>query len=250
MVKKSTPLGLAFFSLVLAGFVVVQYCWIKSLEDDKLRDFRNHTLSAIAGIKEKIPPTGSVNERSDTAILTILYQLFSSIGLDDIHFEYFISSSNNRLASHGFTQKMATDSANLILYHPLLPNDQHVPSDALLTVVIPAWKKIALKDMGWIFAICGLLTIMVISVFCYALILHKRRGRLYNDNKTDIVLRLTQQLEIPLNSMSVALEALANDKVIYNPEKRQFYQEIINAESKHMNEYIKGIFEQQNNGKI
>ena len=77
MVKKSTPLGLAFFSLVLAGFVVVQYCWMKSLQYDKLRAFKTRTSSAIAGIKEKIPPTGSVNERSDTAILTILYQLFS-----------------------------------------------------------------------------------------------------------------------------------------------------------------------------
>jgi len=45
--------------------------------------------------------------------------------------------------------------------------------------------------------------------------------------------------------MSVALEALANDKVIYNPEKRQFYQEIINSESKHMSERVKKIFEQK-----
>jgi hypothetical protein len=250
MENKSTRLGVAFFSLVLVGFVVVQYCWMNSLQDNKLRDFRTRTISAIAGIEEKIQLTESRHGWSETAIGAILYQSFSSMGLGDIHFEYSIGSGDNRLASHGFAQKITTDSANLILYRQLLPSDIHMPPDALLTVVIPAWKKLALKDMGWIFTLCQLLTIMVITVFCSALILGKRREQLYNDNRTDIVLRLTQQLEIPLSSMSVALEALANDKVIYNSEKRQFYQEIINAESKHMNEHVKKIFEQRNTGKM
>jgi signal transduction histidine kinase len=231
------------------GFVVVQYCWIRSLQDTRVRAFRTRTLSALARIDEKIPLTGSWHEWSDTAIGAILYKSFSSMGLGDIHFEYSIGSGHNRLTSHGFTQKMATDPANLILYRPLLRNDQSMPRVVRLTVMIPAWKKLALKDMGRIFAMCSLLTTMVITVFCYALILDKRREQFSNDNRTDLVFRLTQELENPLSSMSVALEALANDKVIYNSEKRQFYQEIINAESKHMNEHVKKIFEQQNTGK-
>lgn len=245
MVKRSTRLGIAFFSLVIVGFIVVQYCWMRTLQDNKLRDFRTRASSAIAGTVGKLPSTGSWHEWSDTDIRAILSKSFSSTGLGNIHFEYSIDSVGNRLSSHGFTQKVATDPVNLILYHPLLPNDQPMSQDVLLIVVIPAWEKIALKDMGRIFAICALLTIMVITVFCYALILDKRRAQLSNENRTDLVLRLTQQLEDPLSSMSVALEALANDKVIYNPEKRQFYQEIINSESKHMSEHIKKIFEQQ-----
>ncbi|HMI64371.1 MAG TPA: histidine kinase dimerization/phospho-acceptor domain-containing protein [Puia sp.] len=250
MVKRSTRLGIAIFSLVIVGFVVVQYCWIRSLQDTRLRAFRIRTLSALASIQEKIPLTGSWNEWSDTAIGATLFKSFSSMGLGDIHFEYSIGSGHNRLTSHGFTQKMTTDPENLILYRPLLRNDQPMPPDVLLTMVIPAWKKLALKGMGRIFAMCALLTIMVITVFCYALILDKRREQLSDDNRTDLVLRLTQELENPLSSMSVALEALANDKVIHNSEKRQFYQEIINSESKHMSEYVKKIFEQQNTGKM
>ena len=165
MVKKSTRLGIAFFSLALVGFVIVQYCWINSLQNNKLRDFRIRTTSAIAGIEGKIPLTGSWHKWSDTAIGAILYKSFSSMGLGDIHFEYSIGSGDNRLASHGFTQKMTTDPTNLILYRPLLRNDQPMPPDVLLIVVIPAWKKLALKDMVRIFAMCALLTIMVITVF-------------------------------------------------------------------------------------
>ena len=250
MVKRSTRLGIAFFSLVMVGIVIIQYCWMRSVQDNKLGAFRNLALSVIVGIDEKFPATGLWHELSDTAIDAILYKSFSSKRLGDIHFEYCIGSDNNRITSHGFTQKMAADPANLILYWPLRPNDQPKSPDVLLTVVIPAWEKLALKDMGRIYAMCTILTLMVITVFCYALILDKRRAQLSNENRTDLVLRLTQQLENPLSSMSVALEALANDKVIYNPEKRQFYQEIINTESKHMSEHVKKIFEQQITGKM
>ena len=245
MVKRSTRHGIAIFSLVIVGIVFVQYCWIRSLQETRLQAFRTRTISALAGIEGKTPLTGSWHEWSNNAIGARLYQSFSSMGLGEIHFEYSIGSGHNRLTSHGFNQQMATNTANLSLYRPLLRNDQPLPSNALLTVVIPAWEKLALKDMGLIFAICALLTIMVITVLGYALVLDMRREQLSNDSTTNLVFRLTQKLENPLSSMSVALEALADDKVIYNPEKRQFYQEIISAESKHMSDQVKKIFEQQ-----
>src|SRR5882757_5113427 len=98
MVKRSTRLGIAFFSLVIVGFIVVQYCWMRTLQDNKLRDFRTRALSAIVSIEGKFPSTGSWHEWSDTAIGTILYKSFSSMGLRDIHFEYSIGSGNNSLA--------------------------------------------------------------------------------------------------------------------------------------------------------
>lgn len=242
MVKKSTRLGIAFFSLALAGIIFIQYCWIKSLQEDKLRDFRSRAISAIARTNEKIQPTAPWNKWSDTAIAALLRQSFSSVGLSDMRFEFSIDSGDNRLASHGFTQQMTTDSNNLILCYHLSPDD--MPRGSLLTVVIPAWKKFVLKDMGWVFAMCGLLTIMVIVVFWCALILNRRRRQYCYDNRTDDIVRhLVQQLETPLSTMSVAVEALGNDKVMYNSEKRHFFQQAINEESKRMNEQVKKIFE-------
>ena len=242
MVKKSTRPGIAFFSLALAGIIVIQYCWIKSLQEDKFRDFRSRTISAIASTNEKNLPAAPWHKGSDTAIAAILRQSFSSMGLSDIPFEFSIGSDDNRLASRGFTQEITTDSANFILCYQLSGDGQHMHGSRL-TVAIPAWKKFAQKDMSWIFGMCGVLSIMVIAVFCCALILDRRRRQLHYDNRADIISHLMQQLEIPLSTMSVAIEALQNDKVIYNSEKRQFYQEIINAENARLNERVNKIFE-------
>ena len=104
-------------------------------------------------------------------------------------------------------------------------------------------EEICAKRYEVDFGMCGILSIMVIAVFCCALILDRRRRQLHYDNRADIISHLMQQLEIPLSSMSVAVEALQNDKVIYNSEKRQFYQEIINAENARLNERVNKIFE-------
>jgi hypothetical protein len=111
----------------------------------------------------------------------------------------------------------------------ILRSDSQNTQGVVLTVVIRNWKQFALEGMGRIFAMCLGLTIMVIAVFCYALTLNKRKQQLYYYNRTDIVLDLVQQLEIPLSTMSVAVEALGNDKVMYNSEKRHFFKQAINV---------------------
>jgi hypothetical protein len=242
MVKKSPRLVITFFSLALAVFVVIQYCWIKSLQDGKLRSFRSRTISAITRANENILPATPGHKWSDTAIAAVLFQSFSSVGLGGIRFEFSTGPGDNHLASYGVTQVSTINSADLILYHPLRPDSQNTQG-AVLTVVIRNWKRFALEGMGRIFAMCLGLTIMVIAVFCYALILNKSKQQLYWYNRADIVLDLVQQLEIPLSTMSVAVEALGNDKVMYHSEKRRFFQQAINEESRRMNEGVKKVFE-------
>lgn len=242
MLKRSTRLNLVFFSLVLAGFVLIQYCWVKSLQDDKLREFRSRAIRAIIGASKKSPLNDFWHELSDTRIAAILAQSFSAMGLDDIRVEFSIDSGHDQRRSRGFTQKTTADAGNLVLSYQLRPDSQK--TDARLTVVIPAWKQIALKDMQWVFAICGLLTIMVGAVFWCALILNRRRRQYCYDNRTDMMRHLMQQLEIPLSTLSVAVEALANEKVRCNAEKRRFFQQVIDEESERMNERVRKVFEQ------
>ncbi|MBS1662241.1 MAG: hypothetical protein JST68_14445 [Bacteroidetes bacterium] len=54
---------------------------------------------------------------------------------------------------------------------------------------------------------------------------------------------MIQQLETPLSTMSVAAEALGNEKVMHNSEKRRFFQQAIDEENKRMTEQVKKILQ-------
>jgi len=200
-------------------------------------------VSAIAASGGTLPDK-SLHELNAPAIANTLSQSFSSEGLGNIQFEFSIGSGDNRLASHGFTQKLIDDSRNLTLYYELQgTGDNITDAPTRLTVVIPGWEKYALKNMVWIIAASGFLTIMVIVIFCCAFILVERKRQLFYDNRTDIMRNLMQQLETPLSTMSVAVEALRNRKVMNNSEKRNYYQQIIREESERMNEKVKKVLE-------
>jgi len=245
MGKRSTRLRIAFFSIILAGLIVIQYSWIKSLQNDKLREFRSRIISAIA--KEGISLDKSAHEMNDPAIGKMPGQSFLSTGLGDIPFEFSISSTDNHLASHGFSQKLTKDPGNLTLYYELQGNAKDLIADAptRLTVVIPEWRKYALKGTVWIIAASWFLTIIVTAIFCCVVILVGQRRQLFYDNRTEIIRNLMQQLETPLSTMSVAVEALRNRRVMQNSEERDYYQQIIREESERMHDKLRTILEDQ-----
>ena len=68
MGKKSTPLKIVFFSVLLVGFIVIQYSWVQSLQNNKLQAFRSRIISALQVAGEKIPYRVSRNELTDAVI--------------------------------------------------------------------------------------------------------------------------------------------------------------------------------------
>jgi len=241
MGKRSTLPRIAFFSIILAGFILIQYSWIKSLQNDKLQKFRSRIISAIAN--EKLPRYKTLHELNATIIANVLSQSFSAAGLGNVQLEFSIDPGDNHLTSHGFI-KTIDDPGSLILYY------EFPDAPTRLTMIIPGWEKYVLNDMVWIFAASWFLTIMITAIFCYATFLNGRRRQLFYDNKTDLIRNLIQQLETPLSTISVAVEALRNRKVMHNSEKRNYYQQIISEESKRINEKVKIILEDQKITKI
>lgn len=239
MVKNSTPLKITFFILFLAGFIVIQYSWVSSLQKDKLQEFKSHIISGIDGAAQNIPFTGSLHTLTETAIANTLHRSFSAQGLGDIRFEFSIGSGNNHLASRGFTKKLTGDPGHLIFHYVFHENDKKGLSNDLLTVVIPVWKKFAFKEMGWIIAASLFLTIMMLVIFCCVFILGERRQQLFYDNRTNAITNMMKQLETPLSTMSVAAEALRNTRVMHDSGRINYYQQIITEENKRMNEQVK-----------
>ena len=239
MAKKSTRLKIVFFSLLLVGFIVIQYNWVQSLQKDKQQELSSRIISGIEDAGENMLYRRSLYKLTDSTIANMLGESLSTYGLGNIRFEFSISSSGNHFASHGFNQKLIDNSSNLIFNYAFQGNGEKRTSDDVLTVVVPFWKKYTFKEMAWIIAASLLLTIMILVIFCCTFIWGERRQQLFYDNRTNVIKNMMKQLETPLSTMSVAAEALRNDKVMHDSRKTSYYQQIINEEGQRMNEQVK-----------
>jgi two-component system, OmpR family, phosphate regulon sensor histidine kinase PhoR len=231
MGKRSTRLKIVFFSLLLAGFMVIQYCWMMSLQKDKSEEFKYRIITGINSIGQKMQST----ELTVAAVSNLLRQSFFSIGLSALSFEYAIDENGRHLASPGFRQQLINNSGHLTLHYVF---DQNRNSEGQLTVVVPFWNRFIWKKMIWPIAASVLLTIMIVVIFCYASILGARNQQSYYDIRTKVLKNMLQQLETPLSTMSVAAEALRNARVMQDAGKMNYYQRVINEENKRMNEQV------------
>ncbi|THU30743.1 hypothetical protein FAM09_29525 [Niastella caeni] len=238
MGRRSTRLKIIFFSVLLLGFIFIQYSWVKSLQKEKLDKFRSNIALSIHEATKNIPINGPLHQLTDSTINNTLRRSFASQGLGNIHFEFSIGSANNRLASHGFTQKLTHNTSNLTWYYEFLRNGEKSTSVDRWTIVIPDWEKYALKNMPWIIAASVLLTIMIMAILWGVVILSERSQQLFYDRRAKVIKYMMQQLETPLSTISVAAEALRNARVMHDSGKTKYYQQVINEENKRMNEQV------------
>ncbi|OQP57131.1 hypothetical protein A3860_11245 [Niastella vici] len=241
MGRRSTKLKIAFFSVLLTGFVVIQYSYVISLRKDKLERFKSRVISCMARTGEKIASNNSKDVLTNSELAFLLQQSFSAKGLGDLQFEYSFGSGNKQLASRDFNEKLKANPANLVLCYELPPFGRQEIAAPPLTLVVPYWKKIALKELGWVIAAAVFFTLMLAAIFWVAIILGDRRQQLFYDNREKIIQYLMQQLETPLSTMSVAAEALRNKTVMHDPGQTSYYQQVINEENKRMREQVEKL---------
>ena len=244
MGRTFTRLKMVFFGLLLGGLIVIQYCWIQSLQKDKLKAFKYLIVSGIDQAASTIPFTGSLATLTDTTIANALRRSFFAKGLGHIPFEFNMGSGRYHIASHGFDQNMAGLSNHLTFYYIFPESKKQHTSKGLLTVVIPFWKSYAWKEMAWVIIASALLTIMILAIFCCATILGKPGQQLFYTQRRNAIQKMMQQLETPLSTVSVAAGALCHARVMRDAGKIKFYQQVINEENKRMNEEVERLLKE------
>ena len=238
MGRKSTRLKIVFFGLLLVGFIGIQYSWVRSIEKNKLQQFRSRMIMGLEGVARDQPFASTVRGLADTAISSLLRRSFLSKGLGNVRFEYAIALGDKQLTSPGFHTKQTDTANNLVLHYVLQRTGQRQAPDELMTVVVPLWKKFALRKMGWTILASVLLTIMISAVFCSASFFAWRKQQTLYDSRSKLIQNMMQQLEAPLSTVSLAADALRNTKVMHDPGKVDYYQQILTQESQRMNEQV------------
>src|SRR5687767_8162650 len=111
-----------------------------------------------------------------------------------------------------------------------------------MILIVPNFKAIVFKQMKWMIIGSVFFTLMIISAFTvtvYALLRQKKLSEI----KNDFINNMTHELKTPLATISLAIDALKNEKVIQDREKMDYFNGIIKEENKRMNKHVETILQ-------
>jgi len=129
---------------------------------------------------------------------------------------------------------------------PILPpsgsNYENLTTEELLNVIVPNQEGIIWKEMFWFIVGAILFTIIITTAFFITIRTLLKQKKL-SEIKSDFINNMTHEFKTPLATISLAVDALRNDKVKGNEEKTSYFTNIIKEENKRMNKQVETILQ-------
>ena len=98
-------------------------------------------------------------------------------------------------------------------------------------------KQMRLMILGMVF-----FTLIIISAF-YVTVRTLLRQKKLSEIKNDFINNMTHEFKTPLATISLAVDALRNEKVIHDKQKSDYFSGIIKEENKRMNKQVETILQ-------
>lgn len=281
--RKIFPVIIVLISLSLIGTIYVQYSWLRTMLVDKHEEFRYKLIKGINEVgvtlmeqKSSLPSLKSYRIRPDFSlpseqfrselmrpptiaqkfteqeVADKLHKAFAQQGLKDVKFEFAITSNVNLLSyeikSRAFLNQVEDTASdrNLVLYYLFQPPSgsdlENLVPEEIMTVIVPNVKKVVLNDMRWMIVGAVFFTLMIITAF-YITVNALLRQKKLSEIKNDFINNMTHEFKTPLATISLAVDALRNDKVAQDREKMNYFSGIIKEENKRMNKHVETILQ-------
>src|SRR5215203_587545 len=274
--KRMLPIIIGLISLSLIGIVIIQILYLQNMILLRQDQIRQKILQVTTSVGEElaqykgtpntpnkvIPGFGddfsfelakpyNVGHRfTAREIYEKIKLAFASQELENVPFEFGLATLHR-----GVPVSMERQSNNFATWHedtvnhfsyavPLIPPSgsaaENLASDEVLIVVVPQIKNIVTKSLlpQMIFSI--VLMIVIITAFALTVRTMLRQKKL-SEIKNDFINNMTHEFKTPLATISLAVDALKNDKVIGDKEKMNYFSEIIKEENQRMNRQVETI---------
>ena len=274
--KKIFPIISILITLSLLGLIYFQVLWLKTAKETKEKQLRENIYLASTEASEKLMQDNNsllsltkkrdlflVNDNLKRELLRpSVIQRFTrdEIGavirssmdkhfLEGIHFEFAVSDNSitgEQVQSDNFFKYFTDSLNNTNVAVPLEPapgsDYENLNVQEFLVVIVPNQGTIIFKEIFWFIFGTILFTVIIITAFFItirALINQKKLSEI----KSDFINNMTHEFKTPIATISLAVDALKNEKVISNPEKSFYFTNIIKEENKRMNMQVETILQ-------
>lgn len=273
--KRIFPIITILILLSLLGLIFFQILWIKSAKNIKdaqveynivqsvfyaasiLTQDRN-TLSPMTKKNDLLFPGDklqlqyfrpSVIKRfSREEISDIIRMGFNKYNLQDYPFEFNVrvNAINGDMVYSNNYFKYYEDTNNLRHVFALEPpsgsNFENLASEELLSVIVPNQRSLVWKEMIS-FILGSILFTLIITTAFFITIRTLLRQKKLSEIKSDFINNMTHEFKTPLATISLAVDALKNEKVSSDKEKTGYFTGIIKEENKRMNKQVETILQ-------
>lgn len=201
-------------------------------------EFRLHVLK---------PPT--IDQRySVQDIYKMIRTGLNEQALKEINFEFAIIAPNDdiEMATRNFANEYWDTVVNRHHYFFIVPESgsdfEGISSVESLVIVVPDFKKQAWASLKWELIGAGVFMLIIVAAF-YVTIRSLLNQKKLSEIKSDFINNMTHEFKTPLATISLAVDAIRNEKVQADPTKMKYFSGIIKEENIRMNKHVETILQ-------
>ena len=274
--KRIFPIITVLILLSLLGLIFFQFLWISAARDAKDKQVEENIIKATGDValiltqeNAAIIPQSRRNDLlfpgdrlqlqyfkpsvlqrfSRDEISNIIRKTFIKNNLRDFPFEFAISSNSitgEQLLSDNY-YKLFSDSTNnknhvIALEPPGGTNYENLVNEEFLSIIVPHQTTIVWKEMIWFIIGAILFTIIITTAFFITVRTLLKQKKL-SEIKSDFINNMTHEFKTPLATISLAVDALKNEKVKSDADKTSYFTGIIKDENRRMNKQVETILQ-------
>lgn len=266
-------------TLSLIGIIVLQVSWFNNMVELKREQLLDHVDKAMFDVSKQIAYKGNVSTTESKDEFDILLhgsmsmlgllkppsiaQRFSHFelnekihkalinqGLQNLKYEFAITTRANletiEMQSRNFlkaSQDTIHNKIRVLSIEPQISIDLEglIPYERII-LIIPAFQTQVYQSIGWMIVMAILFTIIIITSFFLTIRTMLRQKKL-SEVKSDFINNMTHEFKTPLATISLAIDALRNEKVLQNRDKIEYFSDIIKEENKRMNKQVETILQ-------
>lgn len=196
-------------------------------------------------------PTTVASRFSATQIHEKIKKAFVANKLEKVHFEFALASTNplgevtyfeRQSANFGkFYEDSAKNYQYIIPIEPMSGSvGESLSPREILWIIVPNSSGVVLKELRSRIAIAGLFTLVIFAAF-YLTVNTMLRQKKLSEIKNDFINNMTHEFKTPLATISLAVDAMKNEKVLSDKEKMNYFSSIIKEENQRMNRQVETI---------
>jgi two-component system phosphate regulon sensor histidine kinase PhoR len=180
-----------------------------------------------------------------------LQKAFLDNNLKDVHFEFGIASVDR----NGIEITLTRQSENFSSYYqdsvnykqfitPLVSPSgspgENLSPDEMFIVIVPNLKNLVFGSLRWRIFMSAAFTLIILAAFWLTVRTMLRQKKL-GEIKNDFINNMTHEFKTPIATISLAVDAMRNEKVIQDRDKMGYFSGIIKEENQRMNRQVETI---------
>ena len=270
--KKMFSLIIVLVFISLMGIIFFQYVWIKQALQDKEIQFKDNVSRVTVDVanelinrRAKMSPFDNrrnadllfplnafpftiAHNISTQEIRSLINKQFEKSNIKGVDFEFAITTTSmvgDDLQSKDFYRAYNDSINHISVIYPLDPPGgslaEGIAPQELLWVVVSK-KNIVWKQMFWMLIAAVVFTCVIFAAFFITIKALLNQKKL-SEIKSDFINNMTHEFKTPLATISLAVDAIKNEKVINDRTKMDYFSGIIKDENKRMNKQVETILQ-------